>query len=305
MNKNEIGKRIRQIRVGLGLSMAKFGEEIDKSSPVKSGVVSNWENGKQIPNNQRIKRIAELGNKTVDYLLYGNDEEAYKIGLDFYYHLINEYSESTQIGKALRFFDDKKRKSLIINSINRLFNIPILNEKIKTLNDVKENYGYADWMKDVFYEEYKRLVKTNTNLIYSVEDNILDSLCELEEIENAKDIYTYFPNDNEFPNLSDSVIRIQTIDKGINLNLIEELENILSKTQKEILKLKEKYPDENYKYDNSTLLKVLDHDIDKSKNLLIDTYELEKGRSVNGFIEKDLNTLLREYNQTKNSNKEW
>lgn len=304
MNKNEIGKRIRQIRVGLGLSMAKFGEEIDKSSPVKSGVVSNWENGKQIPNNQRIKRIAELGNKTVDYLLYGNDEEAYKIGLDFYYHLINEYSESTQIGKALRFFDDKKRKSLIINSINRLFNIPILNEKIKTLNDVKENYGYADWMKDVFYEEYKRLVKTNTNLIYSVEDNILDSLCELEEIENAKDIYTYFPNDNEFPNLSDSVIRIQTIDKGINLNLIEELENILSKTQKEILKLKEKYPDENYKYDNSTLLKVLDHDTAKSKNLLIDTYELEKGRSVKGFIEKDLNTLLREYNQTKNSNKE-
>ncbi|QYG31943.1 helix-turn-helix domain-containing protein [Mammaliicoccus sciuri] len=304
MNKNEIGKRIRQIRVGLGLSMAKFGEEIDKSSPVKSGVVSNWENGKQIPNNQRIKRIAELGNKTVDYLLYGNDEEAYKIGLDFYYHLINEYSESTQIGKALRFFDDKKRKSLIINSINRLFNIPILNEKIKTLNDVKENYGYADWMKDVFYEEYKRLVKTNTNLIYSVEDNILDSLCELEEIENAKDIYTYYPNDSEFPNLSDSVIRIQTIDKGINLKLIEELENILSKTQKEILKLKEKYPDENYKYDNSTLLKVLDHDTAKFKNLLIDTYELEKGRSVNDFIEKDLNTLLREYNQTKNSNKE-
>ncbi|MFV5938929.1 helix-turn-helix domain-containing protein [Mammaliicoccus sciuri] len=304
MNKNEIGKRIRQIRVGLGLSMAKFGEEIDKSSPVKSGVVSNWENGKQIPNNQRIKRIAELGNKTVDYLLYGNDEEAYKIGLDFYYHLINEYSESTQIGKALRFFDDKKRKSLIINSINRLFNIPILNEKIKTLNDVKENYGYADWMKDVFYEEYKRLVKTNTNLIYSVEDNILDSLCELEEIENAKDIYTYYPNDSEFPNLSDSVIRIQTIDKGINLKLIEELENILSKTQKEILKLKEKYPDENYKYDNPTLLKVLDHDTAKFKNLLIDTYELEKGRSVNDFIEKDLNTLLREYNQTKNSNKE-
>lgn len=73
MNKNEIGKRIRQIRVGLGLSMAKFGEEIDKSSPVKSGVVSNWENGKQIPNNQRIKRIAELGNMTTNKLLYDSE----------------------------------------------------------------------------------------------------------------------------------------------------------------------------------------------------------------------------------------
>ena len=37
--------------------MDQFGEKIDKESPVKSGVVSNWENGKQLPNKKRLKNI--------------------------------------------------------------------------------------------------------------------------------------------------------------------------------------------------------------------------------------------------------
>ena len=48
--------------------MTKFGETIDKEKPVKSGVVSNWENGKQLPNNERSKKIAELGNMTLNEL---------------------------------------------------------------------------------------------------------------------------------------------------------------------------------------------------------------------------------------------
>ena len=72
MNKSEIGKRIKQIRLSLGSSMIKFGEQIDEISPVKSGVISNWENGKQIPNKKRISKIAKLGNISINELLYGN-----------------------------------------------------------------------------------------------------------------------------------------------------------------------------------------------------------------------------------------
>lgn len=73
MDKTKIGKRIKQIRLELGLSMTKFGEKIDNNNPVKSGVISNWENGKQIPNKERIKKISTLGNISVNELLYGSD----------------------------------------------------------------------------------------------------------------------------------------------------------------------------------------------------------------------------------------
>lgn len=72
LNKVEIGKRIRHIRKNWGDSMTKFGERIDKNSPIKSGVISNWENGKQLPNNERLKRIAELGDLSVNQLIYGD-----------------------------------------------------------------------------------------------------------------------------------------------------------------------------------------------------------------------------------------
>lgn len=69
MNSNaiEIGEKIRKIRTDLGLSMSAFAEKIDSTS--KSGTVSNWETGKNMPNNKRLKRIAELGNISVDELL--------------------------------------------------------------------------------------------------------------------------------------------------------------------------------------------------------------------------------------------
>lgn len=50
MDKIEISNRIKNIRNSLGLTMEFFEEKIDNENPVKSGVVSNWENGKQLPN---------------------------------------------------------------------------------------------------------------------------------------------------------------------------------------------------------------------------------------------------------------
>lgn len=72
MKKDEIGERIKHIRLDLGVSMTEFGKLIDKENPVKSGVISNWENGKQLPNKKRLQLIANLGRLTVDELIYGN-----------------------------------------------------------------------------------------------------------------------------------------------------------------------------------------------------------------------------------------
>lgn len=72
LNTNKVARSIRVVRKSLGLSMEEFASRIDDKA--KSGTVSNWETGKNLPNNKRLKKIAELGEITVDELLNGVDE---------------------------------------------------------------------------------------------------------------------------------------------------------------------------------------------------------------------------------------
>lgn len=73
MNKAKLGKRIKSCRLKLGLTMEEFIERIDnKPGRGRSGTVNNWEKGKNVPNKQRLKKIAELCGTTVQDLV-GND----------------------------------------------------------------------------------------------------------------------------------------------------------------------------------------------------------------------------------------
>lgn len=65
-----LGQKIKNHRKNLGESMAEFGQRFN----AKSGVVSNWENNKQKPNNKRLKLIADEMGLTVTELLNGSDK---------------------------------------------------------------------------------------------------------------------------------------------------------------------------------------------------------------------------------------
>lgn len=85
MNNNniQVGERIKQIRLSLGESMEKFGERFGTSK----GTVNNWEKGRNLPNKENLKKISELGQITVNELLYGNVNnliESILLNFDFY-----------------------------------------------------------------------------------------------------------------------------------------------------------------------------------------------------------------------------
>lgn len=86
-NKKLVGKRIQAIRLEKGLTLKQFGEmlgkiklknEIKASSNVQNTVnksnVLRWEQGISLPNKERLNKIAQLANITVNELLYGNNE---------------------------------------------------------------------------------------------------------------------------------------------------------------------------------------------------------------------------------------
>jgi transcriptional regulator with XRE-family HTH domain len=70
MRKKKIGSRINLIRTKLGLTMKEFGEKFDP--PASDSIVSRWERGISSPNEERLNRIAELGNISLLYLTTGN-----------------------------------------------------------------------------------------------------------------------------------------------------------------------------------------------------------------------------------------
>ncbi|QII82607.1 helix-turn-helix domain-containing protein [Jeotgalibaca arthritidis] len=78
INPNDVGDRIRQIRRNKGMSMTEFANligQVEKTSKIQSGTISNWETGKNLPNNKRLSIISGIAGISVDELLYGDIRE--------------------------------------------------------------------------------------------------------------------------------------------------------------------------------------------------------------------------------------
>lgn len=66
-----LGTRIRKIRSSLGMDQKQFAKEINATV----SALSNWENGRNKPNDNMIEAIASLGGISAKKLIYGSLEE--------------------------------------------------------------------------------------------------------------------------------------------------------------------------------------------------------------------------------------
>ena len=71
VDKKAVGRRINKIRISKACTLEEFGN-IFKAG--KSNV-RKWEIGEVLPNKERQKKLAKMGNMTVNELLYGNIEK--------------------------------------------------------------------------------------------------------------------------------------------------------------------------------------------------------------------------------------
>ena len=70
INKRDVGLRIRSIRKDRGMTLDDFGDLLNPQA--SDSIVSRWERGVSLPSNERTKQIAELGEISVEELLYGD-----------------------------------------------------------------------------------------------------------------------------------------------------------------------------------------------------------------------------------------
>ena len=131
VNLKEVGSRIKSIRITRGDSMESFGKKLDTSK----AAVNNWEKGVNLPNNKRLKLIAEIGGTTVDFLLYGSlDDYARSLLND----LEKELNEDDSINKgAIHLIVDEVENRLFPKYLPRGFNDKDSLEK--TFNEYKKD----------------------------------------------------------------------------------------------------------------------------------------------------------------------
>lgn len=66
---NDLGQKIKELRMNKGLTMEEFGNRFDP--PASKGTVHTWENNLYKPNEKRLKHIAKLAGKSVSEFVYG------------------------------------------------------------------------------------------------------------------------------------------------------------------------------------------------------------------------------------------
>ena len=78
INNQAVGKRIKEIRTNhfdKKITLEEFGKLL--SPPAIRPLVSKWEKGLNLPNEERLIQIAKIGNVTTDYLLFGKQLNGY------------------------------------------------------------------------------------------------------------------------------------------------------------------------------------------------------------------------------------
>jgi transcriptional regulator with XRE-family HTH domain len=76
-------KELKSIRSNFGMTMEQFADLIGNA---QKGNINNWERGFSLPNKERLIKIAELSNKTIDWIKWGTLEEyitSYLIGIGY------------------------------------------------------------------------------------------------------------------------------------------------------------------------------------------------------------------------------
>lgn len=198
IDKRALGQRIKSIRQSKGLTMEQFGKLFDNAS---KGVVSNWEKGSNVPNNERLKMIATAGGITVDELLHGSRYE-------YAYRLFNELYDNLDDSKKI--LSEAKRNELIDEFLQRATK-PIYSSESGEFSSKYEEY--LKFMFEVCFDGYYvKEVISNENAISLV-------INKLESIQLF--INDYFSYDLE----KTATTKIEKLDSDLEVELHDLIED--------------------------------------------------------------------------------
>jgi putative transcriptional regulator len=160
INKKSVGQRINSIRLSKGMNLEEFGKLF---SAGKSNV-SKWEKGQTLPNADRLKSIAKIGDTSVEYILHGTMDEYIDGLMD---KLQTELSIDKNINKEISPFILSEVKNIMYSNASSFLNT---DQADKKFNEVKKN-TIKSWSDPKSLEN-----NILTNLSRELRTRILDTM---------------------------------------------------------------------------------------------------------------------------------
>lgn len=237
VDKNTLGKRIKDIRVNkCSNTMEEFGNKVGSG---KSNV-SRWERGENIPNSITLKKIAELGNITVDELLYGSFKNVVR-------ELIEEAKYFANNGEFNELELDPKGLKDTLREISSYY----WRYYIKVANESKEEKARQEEIESLFSTISKKCKNQGINMTdykkifqcihsFFTDTIFLDSYSNIGFIDYTIDHLMNVTNE-KLPNYIELANKQNTsIDSDLYASTVEAL----SETMNKIDKSKKEYPNE-------------------------------------------------------------
>lgn len=164
------GRRIKKIRKQHNYTMLQFAKMLGFSSP---STVNNWEKGNNLPLDERLDKIALLGNTTVAWIKYGNFSNYVRKLLQDAYSQSESFQLNSAVFKQLLYSLEKQQLSyhddLQILTIAKS-DYPELFEKNRLLQEYmvgEETYTYSV-EKNKFY---RKTVLPQIEEIFTTKEN--------------------------------------------------------------------------------------------------------------------------------------
>lgn len=200
VNKLNTGLRIKQIRSNLGDTLEEFGKRIEAD---KSNIL-RWEQGKTLPNKQRLKAISILGNISLNELMYGSIDEFFENNFS---NLVLEYKYpyplSFDFNTYLKKYKLQVSETIDITSIDEVIRV-----FYKILDDYIEHVIVLDYilLQNLLNSSTIELEAPHGENI-SLDSYILNSI--ISKNENMKEIIDEFKLKLKNSNIIDYFTKLQ------------------------------------------------------------------------------------------------
>ncbi len=133
MNKNKMGSFLKSLRDEKKMTQQDLANILkSKYLTISSKAISDWENGKTIPEIENLREIAEVYNVSIDEILDG--ERKQDIDFSKKYFITDEHWISNYIGNT--YIANQEQINLVIDTFNKLLHYRVKNDF--TINEERE-----------------------------------------------------------------------------------------------------------------------------------------------------------------------
>lgn len=213
-----IGSRIRSIRQEKGMTLEEFGNLFSASK----SIASRWEKGISIPNAERLKAIAKVGDTSVENILYGSIE-------GYLYKRVVNLFHSQELEKYIAdsYYSQENEGYVVNEAVRRLIEWQHADYSIS-------DDAITHQIRVLLLEYDLRRLYTDYNAV----ESILDSLRQMIN-NDTFDYYFYVGDDGEGTNNEERAE--EALHEGMNIEIHDKLYDILMEAFEKVEALKDEY----------------------------------------------------------------